>query len=75
MIVVGAGPAGLFAAIELCKVGFEPIIIDRGQPVEIRGRDIGALFNRKILNPNSNLCYGEGGAGKCHGIRCINRIQ
>ena len=58
--MVGAGPAGLFAAIELMG-GFSPIIerTDSGAA----GRDIGALFNHKILNKDSNLCYGEGGAG------------
>jgi uncharacterized FAD-dependent dehydrogenase len=58
VVVVGAGPAGLFAALTLVEQGIAPIIIERGQPVEKRGRDIGALFNRKILNPDSNLCYG-----------------
>lgn len=75
--IVGAGPAGLFCALELLKYGIKPVIIERGQPVETRGRDIGALFNRKILDTNSNLCHGEGGAGtwsdgKCIAISCID---
>lgn len=63
VVIVGAGPAGLFAAISLVQSGINPTIVERGFPVEQRGKDIGALFNRKILNAESNLCYGEGGAG------------
>lgn len=59
VVIVGAGPAGLFAALEMIEHNLKPIIIERGKPVEERGRDIGALFHRKVLNPNSNLCYGE----------------
>jgi ribulose 1,5-bisphosphate synthetase/thiazole synthase len=47
-VIVGAGPAGLFAAVSLIEAGIKPIIIERGQPVDIRGRDIGSLFNRKV---------------------------
>ena len=74
VIIVGAGPAGLFAALNLIECGLKPIIIERGKPVEERGRDIGALFNRKILNPNSNLCYGEGGAGTWSDGKLTTRI-
>ena len=62
-MVVGAGPAGLFAALTIAEEGQGQVgvtLIERGQPVEVRGRDIGALFARRILNPESNLCYGEG---------------
>ena len=61
--ILGAGPAGLFAAISCIERGLKPIIIEKGKVVELRGQSIGALFNRKILDPDSNLCYGEGGAG------------
>jgi uncharacterized FAD-dependent dehydrogenase len=74
IIIVGAGPSGLYAAITLVKAGFHPIIIERGFPVETRGRDIGALFNRKILNEESNLCYGEGGAGTWSDGKLTTRI-
>lgn len=74
IVVVGAGPSGLFAAIRLVEAGYKPIIIERGEPVEVRGRDIGALFNRKVLNGESNLCYGEGGAGTWSDGKLTTRI-
>ncbi|CAM9754198.1 unnamed protein product [Pylaiella littoralis] len=74
VVVVGAGPAGLFAALELVEFGLKPIIVERGMPVERRGRDIGALFNRAILDPDSNLCYGEGGAGTWSDGKLTTRI-
>jgi hypothetical protein len=74
VVIVGAGPAGLFAAITLVKAGLKPIIIERGYPVEVRGRDIGALFNRRLLNQESNLCYGEGGAGTWSDGKLTTRI-
>ena len=53
-------PAGLPARLPLAP---QVVLLDRGQPVEVRGKDIGALFVRHQINPESNLCYGEGGAG------------
>lgn len=63
VIIVGAGPAGLFAALELIKLGIKPIIIERGKDVRSRRRDLAALNKHHIVNPNSNYCFGEGGAG------------
>jgi uncharacterized FAD-dependent dehydrogenase len=57
--VVGSGPSGLFAALVLGELGADVTLIERGQPVEKRGRDIGALVVRKILELESNFCFGE----------------
>jgi uncharacterized protein len=62
-IVIGAGPAGLFAAIELLKNGVKPIILERGKDVRSRRRDLALINQKHIVNPESNYCYGEGGAG------------
>lgn len=62
-IVAGAGPAGLFAALELAKAGAMPILIERGKPVAERAKDIDVLLNDGILNEDSNVLFGEGGAG------------
>lgn len=62
-LVVGAGPAGLFCALALCRRGARPILIDRGQPVEKRAADVEALEQTGLLNPDSNVLFGEGGAG------------
>ena len=59
VVVVGSGPAGLFAALVLAESGAEVTLVERGQPVEGRGKDIGALMVRRLLNAESNLCYGE----------------
>lgn len=59
IVVVGSGPAGLFAALVLAETGAKVTIVERGQPVEGRGKDIGALMVRRLLDPESNLCYGE----------------
>lgn len=63
VIVVGAGPAGIFAALELAKLGFKPVVIERGKAVRDRRFDLAALMKRGELNPESNYCFGEGGAG------------
>lgn len=62
-IVVGAGPAGLMAALRLIELGIKPVVIERGQPVEQRQRDISVAIRSGVVDPNSNYCFGEGGAG------------
>lgn len=62
-VVIGAGPAGLFCALALCLRGARPILLERGQPVENRARDIDALEASGQLDPESNVLFGEGGAG------------
>ena len=63
VLLVGAGPAGLFAALKLIEAGIQPIIIERGKDVRARRRDLAALNKEGIVNPESNYCFGEGGAG------------
>ncbi len=63
VIIVGAGPAGLFAALRLIEMGVKPIIIERGKDVRSRRRDIAAINKDQVVNPESNYCFGEGGAG------------
>lgn len=63
IIIVGAGPAGLFAALEALRHGVKPILIERGYDVDTRRRDIAQISREKCINPKSNYCFGEGGAG------------
>ena len=63
VVIVGAGPAGLFAALRLIELGIQPIIIERGKEVRARRRDLAAMNKEGIVNPDSNYCFGEGGAG------------
>ncbi|RZK78089.1 MAG: FAD-binding protein [Pedobacter sp.] len=63
VIVVGAGPAGLFAALQCIKNGLKPIVIERGKDVKQRRRDLAAINKEGLVNTESNYCYGEGGAG------------
>ena len=63
VIVVGAGPAGLFAALQLIELGLKPIVIERGKEVRGRRRDLKAINVDHIVNEDSNYCFGEGGAG------------
>jgi uncharacterized FAD-dependent dehydrogenase len=63
VIIVGAGPCGLFAALKLIECGLKPIIVEKGKRVEDRKKDIAAIARNKELNTESNWCFGEGGAG------------
>lgn len=63
VLIIGTGPAGLFAAIELLKLGIKPILIERGKDVRERRRDLAAINRFDIVNEDSNYCFGEGGAG------------
>lgn len=63
VIIVGAGPAGLFAALQCIENGLKPIVLERGKDVKQRRRDLAAINKEGIVNTESNYCYGEGGAG------------
>jgi uncharacterized protein len=63
VIIVGAGPAGLFAALQCIELGLKPIIIERGKEVKDRRRDLANINKQGLVNPESNYCFGEGGAG------------
>lgn len=63
VIIVGSGPAGSFAALRLVELGYKPILLERGKDVRSRRRDLAAINKDHIVNPDSNYCFGEGGAG------------
>lgn len=62
-VIIGAGPAGLFAALRLIELGIRPIVLERGKDVRARRRDLAAINRDHIVNTESNYCFGEGGAG------------
>ena len=63
IIIVGAGPAGLFAALRCIELGLKPVVLERGKDVRTRRRDLAAINKEHVVNPDSNYCFGEGGAG------------
>ena len=75
VVVVGAGPAGLFAALALGESGIPTILLERGKPVDIRMRDIGQLRSHGLLDPESNVCFGEGGAGAYTDGKLYTRVK
>lgn len=75
VVVIGAGPAGLFCAQRLAASGLHPVLVDRGQPVEIRGRDVSGLMHRGELKQDSNICFGEGGAGTWSDGKLYTRVN
>jgi uncharacterized FAD-dependent dehydrogenase len=74
-VVIGAGPCGLLAALVLAQMGFRPIIIERGKAVRERTKDTWGLWRRGVLDPESNVQYGEGGAGTFSDGKLYSRIK
>ena len=74
-VVIGAGPCGLFAALILAQMGFRPIILDRGKVVRERTKDTWGLWRKSVLNPESNVQFGEGGAGTFSDGKLYSRIK
>ena len=74
-VVIGAGPCGLFAALILAQAGYRPIILERGKVVRERTQDTWGLWRRSVLNPESNVQYGEGGAGTFSDGKLYSRIK
>ncbi|MSP36977.1 MAG: FAD-binding protein [Deltaproteobacteria bacterium] len=63
IVIIGSGPAGLFAALRLIELGYKPIVLERGKDVQARRYDLAAINKEQVVNPDSNYCFGEGGAG------------
>lgn len=74
-VVVGAGPAGIFAALALARQGYRPLVFERGQDVETRAADIDDFWLKRLLNPESNVQFGEGGAGTFSDGKLTTRIN
>lgn len=75
VLIIGAGPAGYFAALEAIKQGLKPIVLDRGKDVQARRRDLKAIQQDGIVHPHSNYCFGEGGAGTYSDGKLYTRSQ
>ncbi len=73
--VIGTGPAGLFAALRLCEYGYAPLIFERGSKVEERHRDVANFYKNDVLNTDSNIQFGEGGAGTYSDGKLTTRIK
>jgi uncharacterized protein len=74
-VVVGFGPCGMFAALALAQMGFRPIVLERGKPVRERTKDTWGLWRKKVLNPESNVQFGEGGAGTFSDGKLYSQIK
>ncbi len=75
VIIIGSGPAGLFAALRLLEHGIKPIILERGKDVRARRRDLRAIQQEGVVNPDSNYCFGEGGAGTYSDGKLYTRLK
>ena len=74
-VVIGMGPCGLFAGLILAQMGFRPIILERGKAVRERTKDTWGLWRKNVLNPESNVQFGEGGAGTFSDGKLYSQIK
>lgn len=74
-VVIGFGPCGIFAALVLAQMGFKPIVLERGKPVRERTQDTWGLWRKNVLNPESNVQFGEGGAGTFSDGKLYSQIK
>ncbi len=74
-VIIGFGPAGIFAALELIEHGIKPVIFERGKPIEERTIDVQKFMKERVLNPESNIQFGEGGAGSYSDGKLFARIN
>ena len=74
-VVVGFGPCGIFAALVLAQMGFKPIVLERGKTVRERTKDTWGLWRKRVLNPESNVQFGEGGAGTFSDGKLYSQIK
>ncbi len=74
-VVIGFGPAGMFAALELIAYGLKPIIFERGKKLEERSLDVQKFMKEKVLDPESNIQFGEGGAGSYSDGKLFSRKE
>ena len=75
ILVVGAGPAGLFASLRLVEYGYKPIIVERGEDIDSRDKTVDTFIKKGILNKDSNIQFGEGGAGTYSDGKLNTRIR
>jgi uncharacterized FAD-dependent dehydrogenase len=75
VVIVGCGPAGMFAALRLIELGIKPVVVERGKEVQARRRDLARINREGIVNPESNYCFGEGGAGTFSDGKLYTRVK
>lgn len=75
VVIIGCGPAGMFAALQFIEQGIKPIILERGKDVQARRRDLARINREGIVNPESNYCFGEGGAGTYSDGKLYTRVK